>query len=213
MRSASGAGPLPDLLEIVAMEKSTLRRLKFLPRLFRMEDAEKLVPHPAMFLSRALKNGLIHRLMRGHYINSFLYGFPRVETVGCFLRPPAYISGEWALNYHGVSLQSPVVCTTITLSSAVGKCRNIQYQGVTIEFSKISPVLFSGFMRVDDFYIATPEKAVLDTLHLRKSLPVEDELELDNIDIEMMNKIAQKFPLSVARRLGPLLFFQTGILY
>jgi hypothetical protein len=150
MRSASGAGPLPDLLEIVAMEKSILRRLKFLPRLFRMEDAEKLVPHPAMFLSRALKNGLIHRLMRGHYINSFLYGFPRVETVGCFLRPPAYISGEWALNYHGVILQSPVVCTTITLSSAVGKRRNIQYQGVTIEFSKISPVLFSGFMRIDD---------------------------------------------------------------
>ena len=59
-------------------------------------------------------------------------------------------------------------------------------------------------MRVDDFYIATPEKAVLDTLHLRKSLPVEDELELDNIDIETMNKMAKKFPLSVTRRLDPL---------
>jgi len=183
------------------MEKSTLKRLKFLPGLFRLEDVGKLVPHPAMFLSRALKNGLIHRLMRGHYINSFLYGFPRVETVGCFLRPPAYVSGEWALNYHGISLQSPVVCTVITLSPAVGKCRNIPYQGVTIEFSKISPDLFSGFIRIDDFYIATPEKAVLDTLHLRKTLPAEDELELDNIDIEAMNEMAQKFPLSVTRRL------------
>ena len=143
------------------MEKSTLKRLKFLPGLFRMEDVEKLTPHPAMFLSRALKNGLIHRLMRGHYINSFLYGFPRVETVGCFLRPPAYVSGEWALNYHGVSLQSPVVCTIITLSPAVGKCRNIPYQGITIEFSRISPALFFGFIRVDDFYIAAPEKSEL----------------------------------------------------
>ncbi len=186
------------------MEKSTLKRLKFLPGLFRLEDVEKLVPHPAMFLSRALKNELIHRLMRGHYINSFLYGFPRVETVGCFLRPPAYVSGEWALNYHGISLQSPVVCTIITLSPAVGKCRNIPYQGATIEFSKVSPGLFSGFIRVADFYIATPEKAVLDTLHLRKSLPVEDEMELDNIDIEMMNEMAKKFPLSVTRRLDPL---------
>jgi hypothetical protein len=34
-----------------------------------------------------------------------------------------------------------------------------------------------------------------------------DELELDNIDIEMMNKIAQKFPLSVTRRLDPLFPF------
>ena len=168
-----------------------------------MEDVEKLTPHPAMFLSRALKNGLIHRLMRGHYINSFLYGFPRVETVGCFLRPPAYVSGEWALNYHGVSLQSPVVCTIITLSPAVGKCRNIPYQGITIEFSRISPALFFGFIRVDDFYIAAPEKAVLDTLHLRKALPAGDELELDNIDIEIMNQMAPKFPLSVTRRLNP----------
>ncbi len=186
------------------MEKSTLKRLKFLPELFRIEDVEKLTPHPAMFLSRALKNGLIHRLMRGHYINSFLCGFPRVETVGCFLRPPAYVSGEWALNYHGVSLQSPVICTIITLSPAVGKCRNIPYQGVTIEFSKISPALFFGFIRVDDFYIATPEKAVLDTLHLRKALPAGDELELDNIDMEAMNQMAPKFPLSVTRRLNPL---------
>ncbi len=186
------------------MEKSTLKRLKFLPGLFRLEDVEKLAPYPAMFLSRALKNGLIHRLMRGHYINSFLYGFPRVETVGCFLRPPAYVSGEWALNYHGISLQSPVVCTVITLSPAVGKCRNIPYQGVTIEFSRISPTLFSGFIRVDDFYIATPEKAVLDTLHLRKSLPAEDELELDSIAIETMSEMAQKFPLSVTRRLNSL---------
>ncbi len=190
---------------MMPVERSTLKRLKFLPKLFRMEDVEKLVPHPAMFLSRALKNGLIHRLMRGHYINSFLYGFPRVETVGCFLRPPAYVSGEWALNYHGISLQSPMVCSIITLSPAVGKRRNIPYQGISIECSKISPVLFSGFMRVDDFYIATPEKAVLDTLHLRKSLPAEDELELDNIDIETMSKTAQKFPLSVTRRLNSIL--------
>jgi hypothetical protein len=97
-----------------------------------------------------------------------------------------------------------VVCTIITLSPAVGKCRNISYQGVTIVFSRISPTLFSGFIRVDDFYIATPEKAVLDTLHLRKSLPAEDELELNNIDIKTMNEMAQKFPLSVTRRLNPL---------
>ena len=106
-------------------EKSTLKRLRVLPRLFRKQDVEKLAPHSAVFLSRAAQKGLIHRLNRGNYVNSFLHGFPRVEEVACFLKPPAYITCEWALNFHGISPQSPFVCTAATLSSAVGRERRI----------------------------------------------------------------------------------------
>ncbi len=49
-------------------EKSTLKRLKRLPNLFRKQDAEKVAPLTAMFLSRAVQKGLIHRLNRGIYI-------------------------------------------------------------------------------------------------------------------------------------------------
>lgn len=182
-------------------EKSTLKRLKFLPRLFRKQDAEKLTVHAGMFLSRAIKKGLIHRINRGNYINSFLYGFPRVEEVACFLRPSAYVSCEWALNYHGVSLQSPAVCTVVTLSTSVGKKRNIQYQGITIEFSNISPSLFFGFTYHDRFYVASPEKAVLDTLYYRCAIPAQDELELDRIDFDILLKMAEAYPESVRRRL------------
>lgn len=186
-------------------EKSTLIRLKLLPRLFRKEDAEKLAPHPDAFLARAVQKGLIHRLMRGHYVNSLLHGFPRVEAVGCFLRPPAYVSCEWALHYHGISLQAPVVCSVVTLSPAVGAQRNVLYQGITIEFSKLAPTLFSGFTLLDDFAIASPEKAVLDTLHLRKALPAADELDWDAVDTNAMRMLAKSFPRSVARRLEALL--------
>ncbi len=62
-------------------EKTTLKRLKLLPNLFRKQDAEKVAPHTAVFLSRALKDGLIYHINRGNYINSFLYGFPAVEDV------------------------------------------------------------------------------------------------------------------------------------
>jgi len=139
-------------------EKSTLKRLKLLPGLFRKQDAEKLTSHAGMFLSGAIKKGLIHRINRGNYVNSFLYGFPRVEEVACFLRPPAYISCEWALNYHGVSLQSPIVCTVVTLSKSVGKKPNIRYRGITIEFSNISPSLFFGFTYHNRFYMAFPKR-------------------------------------------------------
>jgi hypothetical protein len=95
-------------------ERSTLKRLKILPVLFRKQDVEKVTPQAAIFLSRAVKKGLLHRLNRGNYVNSFLRGFPRVEEVACFMRPPAYVTGEWALNYHGISVQSPIVCTAAT---------------------------------------------------------------------------------------------------
>ena len=181
--------------------KSTLSRLKFLPALFRKVNVEKVTPHAAVFLSRAIQKNLVYRLNRGNYVNSFLYGFPRVEEVACFLRPPAYVTCEWALNYHGISLQSPYVCTVATLSTAVGRKRSIEYQGVVIEFSRISPALFLGFTCVDRYYIATPEKAVLDTLYFRKSLPVADELELDGIDLNRLREMAEKYPHTVRQRL------------
>jgi hypothetical protein len=178
-------------------ERSTLKRLKLVPVLFRKQDAEKVTPHAAIFLTRALKKGLVHRLSRGNYVNSFLHGFPRVEEVACFVRPPAYVTGEWALNYHGITSQSPTVCTVITLGSAVGRHRRLEYQDVTIEFSKVSPALFFGFSRIDTFYMATPEKAILDTFYLRRALPTPDELEIENINFETLEQMARKFPQTV----------------
>ena len=185
-------------------EKTTLKRLKLLPRLFRKQDAEKVAPHTGMFLSRAIKGGLIHRVNRGNYINSLLYGLPRVEEVACFLKPPSYISCEWALNYHGISLQSPLVCTVVTLSTSVGRKRNVHYQGITIEFSRISPSLFTGFSYHDGFYMASSEKAILDTLYFRRALPAQDELVLDEIDFKALLEISDKYPAFVSRLLSGL---------
>ena len=185
-------------------EKSTIQRLKRLPRLFRLQDAEKVAPHTAVFLSRAAKKGLVHRLNRGNYANSFLHGFPQIEEVACFLRPPAYVSCEWALNYRGLILQSPVVCTALTLGSAVGKKRSIDYQGVTIEFSRIAKNLFFGFDQRDHVLMASGEKAILDTLYLRGRLPVADELEFSRIDFDVLSEMGTKFSLTVRRAVSSL---------
>jgi len=186
-------------------EKSTLKRLKHLPALFRKVDAEKVAPHTAQFLSRATAEGLIHRIKRGHYINSFLFGFPNVETVACFLRPPAYISCEWALNYHGISLQVPFVCTAITLSGAVGRRRTLLYQGIAIEFSKIADRLFTGFETIDGFQMATPEKAVLDSLHFHGHLAAADELQWDALNRNTLLEQGKAYPTRVLRQLEAML--------
>jgi len=187
-------------------ERSTLKRLKLLPLLFRKQDVEKVAPHAAIFLSRALKKGLVYRLNRGNYVNSFLRGFPRVEEVACFIQPPAYVTCEWALNYHGISTQSPVVCTAVTLGSAVGRNHRVEYQGITVEFSKISPALFFGFTVIDRFCMATPEKAVLDTFHFRKALPNPEELELESVNMDTLKEMARKYPQTMLKRISSLLW-------
>jgi predicted transcriptional regulator of viral defense system len=186
-------------------ERSTLKRIKRLPPLFRKQDVEKVAPHAAIFISRAIKKGLVHRLNRGNYVNSFLHGFPRVEEVACFIRPPAYVTGEWALNYHGISSQSPVVCTAATLGSAVGRNHRMEYQGITLEFSKISPSLFFGFTWIDQFHMATPEKALLDTFYFRKALPTPDELELEGVNADTLKEMARKYPQTVMKGIVSLL--------
>ena len=180
-------------------DKSTINRLKQLPQLFRKQDAQKIAPHTNIFLSRATQKRYIHRINRGNYINSFLKGFPLVETIACFVRPPAYISCEWALNYHGITLQSPMVCTCITLSGAVGKNRTIQYNGITIEYSKIKPELFCHFQFQDNYHIALPEKAILDTIYFRGSIVAMDELEWDEIDYDLLFEMQESYPATVQK--------------
>ena len=176
---------------------SSLKVLQQLPQLFRYADLQKFTGNANVFLTRAMKAGLVERLVRGVYINLLLKGRPTVEEAACFIRTPSYISCEWALNHHGLLIQSPTVCTVLTLSTAVGAERRTSYRGVAIEFSHIAPRLFTGFTLVDGCNLATPEKALLDIIYLRKGVPVADEIETDALDLVKLQKLADLYPLRV----------------
>jgi hypothetical protein len=183
-------------------KQSAIEILKQLPILFRKAEVEKWTKHAPIFLSRAAKKRLIHRLSRGYYVNALLKGWPAVEEVGCFLRAPAYISGEWALHKHGLLLQVPQTCTVMTLQSSVGQRRSLEYQGITIEFSRIASSLFFGFTREGHYDLATPEKALLDLLYLRGHIPFADELELGEVKFERLHQFSEKFPKTVQKKIS-----------
>jgi hypothetical protein len=71
----------------------------------------------------------------------------------------------------------------------------------TIEFSRITPRLFNGFEMRDGFNLALPEKALLDTIYLRRHIPFHDELYLDNIDRDALMSMADSFPATVRKHL------------
>jgi predicted transcriptional regulator of viral defense system len=176
-----------------------------LPNLFHYADVEKFTGNANVFLTRALAKGFVERVTRGVYINRLREGEPSVEEVACFLRTPSYISCEWALNRHGLILQSPVVCTVLTLDTAVGAARNIRFGGITIEFSRIAPRLFNGFETRNGFNMALQEKALLDTIYLRQHIPFADELDLDNIQKDKLMSLSELFPAIVRKRLEAML--------
>ena len=66
-----------------------------------------------------------------------------------------------------------------------------------IEYSKIKENLFWGYAFENDAYLATPEKAVLDTIHLRKKLPVADEINWEFVDRRKLLNDMRKFPHAV----------------
>ena len=183
------------------MRQRTVEVLRFLPALFRYADAAKFTSNPNVFLTRALKAGYIARIVRGVYCNTFK-NVPRVEEVACFLRRPSYISCEWALNYHNVILQVPVVCTAITLSLSVGERSKVNYKGVIIEYSKIAERLFAGFEFREGFNIAAPEKALLDVIYLRGQTPFAGELELENLDMKKLKELSKSYPVSVQKKVN-----------
>ena len=186
-------------------KRSTIEILKQLPPLFRKVEVEKWTHHAPIFLSRAVRKGLVHHLSRNCYVNTFLKGWPSVEEVGCFLRPPAYVSGEWALHKHGLLLQVPQTCTIITLHGSVGKGHSLNYQGITLEFSRILPKLFLGFKRERHYDLATPEKALLDLLYLRRKIPFADELELGEVDFEKLLSFSKNFPKTIQTKISILI--------
>lgn len=179
--------------------------LRQLPSLFRYADVEKFTGSANVFLTRAQAKGLVERIARGVYFNALREPRPGIEEVACFLRTPSYISCEWALNRHGVLLQAPTVLTLLTLQTSVGPSRNVVTGGVTIEFSRIAQKLFTGFEGKDGYNLATPEKALLDTIYLRKCVPFADELDFDAIDRDKLARLADPFPAAVRKRMEEIL--------
>jgi len=175
--------------------------LRQLPSLFRYADVEKFTGNANVFLTRAQSKSLVTRIAGGVYLNALREPAPGIEEIACFLRTPSYISCEWALNRHGVLLQAPTVLTVLTLSTSVGPSRNVVSGGVTIEFSRIAPKLFTGFEAKEGYNLATPEKALLDTIYLRKRVPFPDELDFDAVDRKKLVRLAEPFPAVVRKRL------------
>lgn len=156
----------------------------------------------AVLCSRYVKKGLLVRLKRGLYARTEKLANLDQEDlfrIANFLQVPSYISLTTALSYHGLTTQ---VQRGVFESISVKRTRKFEVSKFTFNYVKIRSDLYKGFERVDDVFIALPEKALLDSFYLasfgRYSFDVSS-LDLAKVSTKVYEKLSLPFPPRVRK--------------
>ncbi|MDI6779553.1 MAG: hypothetical protein QME25_05085 [Bacteroidota bacterium] len=142
-------------------------------------------------LARLVKNKSLIRLTSGVYIASENYD--KIAIIANTLYQPSYLSFESALSRYGVLSQIPFSLSFATTKKSLRR----KLADVSIEYRKIQPPLFFGYEKQESLYIATPEKALLDTLYLvsfGKLIIDLQQLDLKEINLREIKRLAIKYP-------------------
>lgn len=150
-----------------------------------------------VFCSRATARGSLIRVRRGLYIIPRWVGSAESESLFRLsnqIISPSYISLLPALSFFGVSTQVPV-----GVYESICETRSKEYNIEDFEFRyvRFPKQYWFGYIRVKDFFIAEPEKALVDSIYLasigRYSLDIS-AIDLRKIDKEKLVKYLKRFP-------------------
>lgn len=144
-----------------------------------------------VILSRLSKNGKLIRLQKGIYqLSGQLIN---IEVIAGQLYFPSYLSLEYALGNFGILNQKAHTYTFVTTK----KSKKTTLLNQQVVYQQIKQDLFFGYQKINNLYIALPEKALLDQLYfvsLGKGYLDYDELNLHELSKTKFLKFAKKFP-------------------
>lgn len=172
--------------------------------IFSKKDTElagfKVFPY---LLLQWVKRGYIKRLAGGWYY--FSKAEVSSEAIANHLHQPSYISLEYALYYYNLTVDISFHITSVTSKGT----RVISADGYNYFYHHVKPEVFTGFVikQIGDrdeigkkFYIATPEKALVDLFYLNpnKYKSVDDFKEARFHEEEMKTLIDWRGVFSLA---------------
>jgi len=151
----------------------------------------------AVLCSRYAKKGLLMRIKRGLYIRTETLGhLGQVDLfrIANILQVPSYISLMTALSYYGITGQAQrSFCESISIK----RTKTFDAGGLSFRYSKVKPDLYREFVKRDGFFIALPEKAVLDSLYFasmgRYALD-GTSLDLSKVNEEILADLCALYP-------------------
>jgi len=116
--------------------------------------------------SRYVRLGLLMRLKRNTYVLRERWQAASREerfVLANLGQSPSYISLMSALDYHEITTQ---LQRGLIESVAIKRTKEFSLNGSIFRYIKIIRTLYFGFIRQQEFFIATPEKAFLDAVYL-----------------------------------------------
>jgi predicted transcriptional regulator of viral defense system len=154
--------------------------------------------------SRYVRLGLLVRLKRNAYVlRERWLAASREErfALANLGQSPSYVSLMTALDYHEITTQ---VQRGVIESVAVKRTGELSLNGSIFRYTKTNRMLYFGFMRQQEFFIATPEKAFLDALYLmslgRYALDLA-AIDFGKLDSKELRQLSRNYPLQTRKML------------
>ncbi len=142
-------------------------------------------------LTRLVHKKSLIRLASGVYILAEHYD--RIDVIANTLYQPSYLSFESALSRYGMLSQVPYALTFATTRKSVRK----KLGNTVVEYRSLKKPLFFDYEKSGSLFIASPEKALVDTLYLivfgKLHLRTE-HLDLKDVRPRKALQIAKAYP-------------------
>jgi predicted transcriptional regulator of viral defense system len=150
--------------------------------------------------SRYVKSGILLRLKKNFYmLRQRWEKISEEETyiAANLLQVPSYVSLTTALAFYNITTQ---VQRDFYESISIKRTKEIILDDKTFMFTKIDKHLYNNFIRQDGYFIATPEKALLDAVYLtslkRYNLDFE-ALDLTKTSRVKIKELIKNYPVRV----------------
>jgi predicted transcriptional regulator of viral defense system len=155
--------------------------------------------------SRYVRLGLLVRLKRNIYVlgNRWRTASQMDRFILANLgQSPSYVSLLTALDFYEITTQ---VQRGVIESVAIKRTKELSLEDCIFRYTKVNRALYFGFVRQQNFFIATPEKAFLDAVYLMSFNKYA--LDLAAIDEEKLNRreiarMSRNYPLKTRKMLA-----------
>jgi predicted transcriptional regulator of viral defense system len=161
-------------------------------------DLLGIKPSSALVLcSRYVEKGFFIRLKKDLYVlkerwqQNTLKDFFQLSNI---LQVPSYISLMTALSFYEVTTQ---VQRGVFESVCIKKSARYEIEGVDFNFYKMKKELYFDFIKQEDFFIATKEKAFIDAVYLYsfgKYVFDIDSIDRGKLDMKKIKRLLSKHP-------------------
>jgi predicted transcriptional regulator of viral defense system len=143
--------------------------------------------------SRYSKKGLLIRLKKDYYITKNRFENLKENEIYYFannIQTPSYISLTTALSHYNISTQQQ---RNFIESISLKRSKSTTIHNIDFTFNKIKKELYCDFELLDNYFIATPEKALFDAIYLTSIKRYNCDFDCLNMKKIKKNKIEGYF--------------------